>query len=138
MTRKAFDPSLYRANDAKGKGAVMAHLQKEGSYVNAAEDREHDVKELALRHHEVEVRSGWTGAKFPFPTIHIPYRKKRLMGKPFTYWVLNYECTHAMTTDSDAIADSPVVSVANKYVPDGTEEFYDIPTKLFRTVKLNK
>ena len=43
-----------------------------------------------------------------------------------------------MTIDSDAIADSPVVSVANKYVPDGTEEFFDIPTKLFTTIKLKK
>ena len=43
-----------------------------------------------------------------------------------------------MTIERDIIAESQVVSVANKYVPDGTEEFYDIPTKLFRTVKLNK
>lgn len=136
MTRKAFDPSLYRANDAKGKEAIMAHLQSGGSYVNAAEDKKHDVKELSLKHHEVEVRSGWTGPKFPYSTIHIPYRKKRLMDRPFTYWVLNHECTHAMTIDSDIIADSQVVSVANKYVPDGTEEFFDIPTKLFTPVKL--
>ena len=41
-----------------------------------------------------------------------------------------------MTIESDIIAESQVVSVANKYVPDGTEEFFDIPTKLFTTIKL--
>lgn len=136
LARKKFDPALYRANDAKGKGAVVAHLQKEGSFVNAAEDTKHDVKEMALKHHEVEVRSGWTGANFPYETIHIPYRKKRLMNKPFTYWVLNFECTHALTIESEDISGCPIVGVSNKYVPDGSEEFYDVPTEGFTLVKL--
>ena len=136
MTKKAFDPSLYRANDAKGKGAVVAHLQKKGSWINAAEDTKHDIRELQLRRHEVEIRSGWTGAKFPYATIHIPYRKKRLMDKPFTYWVLNYECTHALTISSEGIACCPIEQVANKYVPDGTEEFFDVPVEGFDLIKL--
>jgi len=137
MTRKAFSPSLYKANDAKGKTAVTAHLQKGGSWINASEDKKHDIRELQLLRHEVEIRSGWTGAKFPFDTIHIPYRKKRLMQESFTYWVLNRECTHAMTIQSEDIDCCPIEQVPNKYVPDGTESFFDVPVEGFTLVKLD-
>lgn len=58
------------------------------------------------------------------------------MNKPFTYWVLNFECTHALTIDSEDISGCPIVGVSNKYVPDGSEEFYDVPTEGFTLVKL--
>lgn len=43
---------------------------------------------------EVEVKLGWHGPEFTFPTLYIAHRKKKFMDSPAIFMVLNQSITH--------------------------------------------
>jgi len=75
---------------------------------------------------EVEVKLGWHGPKFTFPTLHISVRKKKFMNSPAMFMVMNNSLTHSAVVSRKLILASPVIEVANATVPTG-ERFYDVP-----------
>lgn len=88
---------------------------------------------------ECERRNIWSNGKFPYDTIHIPYRKKKFveLDYPCIYhaWDSNYE--YAVSIHSNVIKDSPVVEVPNRAIAAG-EYFYDIPMNKTKIIKLNE
>ena len=75
---------------------------------------------------EVEVKLGWHGPTFTFPTLHIAMRKKKFMNSPAMFMVMNNSLTHSAVVSRKLILASPVIEVANATVPTG-ERFYDVP-----------
>ena len=92
------------------------------------EDYTADIKATVEEHHEVEMKSGWSGKWPGWDTVHIPARKKRLLGKSdrLVFWVLNNDCSRAVLVNGIHLKDKYIKSISNKRAPDG-EYFYDIP-----------
>ena len=74
---------------------------------------------------EVEVKLGWHGPTFTFPTLHIAMRKKKFMNSPAIFMVMNNSLTHGAVVSRKLILASPVIEVANATVPSG-ERFFNI------------
>jgi hypothetical protein len=84
---------------------------------------------------EVEVKLGWHGPTFTFPTLHIAMRKKKFMHSPAMFMVMNNSLTHGAIVSRTLILGSPVVEVKNMTVPTG-ERFYDVPAADIQVVNL--
>jgi hypothetical protein len=90
------------------------------------------VKEFGC---EVEVKLGWHGPTFTFPTLHIAMRKKKFMKSPAMFMVMNNSLTHGAIVSRKLILTSPVIEVKNMTVPTG-ERFYDVPAADIQVVNL--
>ena len=75
---------------------------------------------------EVEVKTRWHGPEFDFPTLHIPFRKKKFTKEKVIVFVLNNARSHAAVVGRNDVVKSPVVKVKNKMVPMG-DYFFEIP-----------
>jgi hypothetical protein len=84
---------------------------------------------------EVEVKLGWHGPTFTFPTLHIAMRKKKFMHSPAIFMVMNNSLTHGAVVSRKLILASPVVEVANATVPSG-ERFFNIPVDGVQIINL--
>ena len=73
----------------------------------------------------VEVKTGWHGPEFNYPTLHIPFRKKKITKEKVTFFVLNKARPNAAVAGRNDVVTSPVVKVANKFVPAG-DLVYDV------------
>ena len=92
------------------------------------EDYTADIKATVEEHHEVEMKSGWSGKWPGWNTVHIPARKKRLLGRSdrLVFWVLNNDCSRAVLVNGVHLKDKYIKNISNKRAPEG-EDFYDIP-----------
>ena len=55
---------------------------------------------------EVEVKLGWYGLTFNFPTLHICSRKKKFMSPPSMFMVMNNSLTHGAVVNCKLILAS--------------------------------
>ena len=98
------------------------------------EDYNADIKvvEPEVSYHEVEVKPGWVNDWPPtWDTIHIPYRKKRLIDMQdlpdrLTFYVLRKDLQKAWAIKGSECIQ--IVQVPNKFVSSG-EYFFNIPVK---------
>jgi hypothetical protein len=134
--RKPFEQDIYDEVDGKSKEAVAGYLSSRGVvYTNTEESYGADIMALHPIWHELEHRHDYNGS-FPWESIHIPYRKKRLLnGTKGFYWVINRDYTKALVIDSAHMKEKYVVEVPNKKIEKG-EMFYDIPIKYAQEVSL--
>ena len=84
---------------------------------------------------EVEVKTGWHGPEFNYPTLHIPFRKKKFTKEKVTFFVLNNARSHAAVVSRNDVVTSPVVTVPNKFVPAG-DLFYDVNVQDAKIINL--
>ena len=84
---------------------------------------------------EVEVKTRWHGPEFNFPTLHIPFRKKKFTKEKVTFFVLNNARSHAAVVGRNDVVTSPVVTVPNKFVPAG-DLFYDVNVQDAKIINL--
>ena len=84
---------------------------------------------------EVEVKTRWHGPEFNFPTLHIPFRKKKFTEEKVTFFVLNNARSHAAVVGRNDVVTSPVVTVPNKFVPAG-DLFYDVNVQDAKIINL--
>ena len=84
---------------------------------------------------EVEVKTGWHGPEFNYPTLHIPFRKKKFTKEKVTFFVLNNARSHAAVVSRNDVVTSPVVTVPNKFVPSG-DLFYDVNVQDAKIINL--
>lgn len=87
---------------------------------------------------DVEVRSNWDKEKFPYSTVHVPYRKKKFaILKNFRYFVLNYDMTKCLVCKGSDILKSVIKELKTTRTEKGEkEEFFDVPIKKFKLHKL--
>ena len=104
------------------------------------EDYLADIKVTVNEHHEVEIKVCWATGKWPnWGTIHIPARKKKLLGHSdrIVFWVLNNDCSWAVLVNGVHLKDKYIKSIPTRRTPDG-EDFYDIPISLCNFINLDK
>jgi hypothetical protein len=87
---------------------------------------------------EVEVKHNWSGADFPFETIHFSDRKRKFATADKLTWfvMLNDERTHALIVSGEIFLAAPVVTKNTIYTQ--SEKFVAIPVaqgKLFQLVE---
>lgn len=142
-TPYVFRKDLYNKFDRKSKNYVKLWILK-----NLIDDKETKGPDLIIKEKpiitgyiEVEVKEyGWNedGTFWP-STVHILYRKKRLLDKygKCIFFVLNHEMTHAVIINGDYLKKKYLKEIPNKRHRKG-EYMYDIPIDLCQVVNLRK
>jgi hypothetical protein len=87
---------------------------------------------------EVEVKHNWTGAVFPFDTIHFSNRKRKFATADKLTWfvMLNDERTHALLISGATFLAAPVVTKNTIYTQ--AEQFVAIPVAQGRLIQLRE
>jgi hypothetical protein len=129
MGKKKFSSELHDSVDGPAKDTIvnmLSHMIDRNHSVMSNPDRYgvdiliiDDVGSV-IRGAEVEVKLGWSGGTFPFPSLRIPNRKLGLLmlDVPVDFYVLNREMTHCIEVGIDQILSSPVVLIDNRYAKD--------------------
>ncbi len=140
--KSPFRKDKYDQWDSVAKQAVRSYLLKQNyELATDIEDYDADIKTTkpVVSHHEVEVKLSWS-ADWPesWNTIHIPYRKKRLIDKidspdSLTFYVLKKNLKEAWTIKGSQCLD--IIEVPNKFVSSG-EYFFNIPIKNAKLINL--
>ena len=84
---------------------------------------------------EVETKTGCHGPEFNYPSLRIPFRKKKFTKDRVTFFVLISGRTQAAVVSRKKLLKSPAVQVKNKMVPMG-DYFYEIDPKDVEFVNL--
>lgn len=139
MIRKPFNQAVHDACDPPARDAVIRFHESKGYYAKPFDKYKVDLIienefMVPVGYAEIEMRD-WE--ECPFPTIHIPERKKKLFDNdmPTTYFVVSKSLKKAWWCKTEEILESPLIEVKNKAVPEG-EYFYDVPVDKFRCVDL--
>ena len=126
---KYFDKSQYALHDAHAKEVARQFWIRLGydCIENPDECSVDLLVEVKGRKFgcEVEVKTGWHGSEFNYPTLHIPFRKKKFTKGRVTFFVLNNARSYAAVVGRNYVVKSPIVKVPNKMVPMG-DYFYEI------------
>ena len=124
---KPFSQELYDADD-NAKLLMLAWLHKYQPKLNWRVNPDQYGIDLVCDSHwtiEVEVRHSWTGHRFPFDTLHLPWRKNKFAADGSFFVVMNHEREYALVVDSSSIAAAPTVYKDTKYT--FSERFIAIP-----------
>ena len=121
---KPFDQQLYDRDDP-AKHLVLAWCQAKmpECWINPDE---YGIDIITTRGNiEVGVKHSWKGARFPFPTVQIPIRKRHLCkpGEQMWFAIVNHDLTHHMFISGATAWESPVIEHTHNGV---TELFMDI------------
>lgn len=136
---KPFDQELYNRDDG-AKYFVIDWLKIQGiaAWVNP-DDYGIDLigrGELGVYEIEVEVKQGWSGEYFPYPTLHYAARKMKFV-KPdvnLRFITLNKEWTYAAVTKGVDLEQAKIVQKDTIYTQG--EYFIEVPVsavKIYRT-----
>jgi hypothetical protein len=139
--KKRFSKDLHQENDTLARAAGKRYWGSFGYTVEDNPDRY--GADLIVNtgwevfYSEVEIKRVWSGPTFQYDTLQIPSRKKKFteLDRPCVFVVINKEQTHAFVCSSQALLDSPLVEVPNKYVYSG-EMFYQVPISTLLYVAL--
>ena len=114
VVSKVFSTEHYNADD-NAKHQVIEWLVTRGfmAWVNPDQygiDVQGVCRGLCYEF-EVEVKHNWSGATFPFDTIHFSNRKRKFATPDKLTWfvMLNDERTHALLVSGETFLDAPIV-----------------------------
>lgn len=138
-----FRKDLYNKWDNKAKAALKLWIIK--NLIDDKENKGPDLrvgkKPIVTGNVEVEVKEyGWNADGSFWPdTVHVLYRKKRLIDKygKCVFFILNHACTHAIMIDGSLLKKEYLKEIPNKRHRSG-EYMYDIPIELCEVVNLRK
>lgn len=136
---KYFEPQDFDKFDAAAKSVAQSFWQRLG-YTCIENPDVYGVDLLVEGKDkqfgcEVEVKQSWHGSDFPYPTLHVPFRKKKFTEGPTSFFVLNNGMTHAAMASRTLVTASPVTMVKNYKVPTG-EPFYCVPAQAIQVINL--
>jgi len=134
---KPFSKGNHAANDKAGKKVVIEFLKSKG--IQAIENPDEYGIDVLAAGYEVERRT-IKRPYWPYPTVHVPYRKDKFFKWKCIYAVVVHHIVNndiydsLMFCPSDVVAKSPVVEVPNKSV-EKDEYFFDVPFKEWTVLK---
>jgi len=139
MQIKKFDKALHDKYDPPARAAVAAWIKMKWGF-DALDNPDiygtdliiyRDGKKIGYA--EVEVRQ-WNPC--PYPTIHVPVRKKHMLEVPKTlFFALTQDMTHAYWINGDKTLDFPTIEMRDETKH---EAYYDVPKELFKYVDLTE
>lgn len=114
-----FNLTLIDNPDIYGVDLIVYHKTKKLGYV------------------EVEVRNSWKTDIFPFDTLNVPSRKKKLLTNDMlTYFVsINKTGTRAFMCSDNTVLTSPLEESRNKFVS-SNEYFYKVQLNRLKILNL--
>jgi len=139
MQIKKFDQALHDKYDPPARAAVAAWIKMKWGF-DALDNSDIYGTDLIIYRNgkkigyaEVEVRQ-WNPC--PYPTIHVPVRKKHMLEVPKTlFFALTQDMTHAYWINGDKTLDFPTIEMRDETKH---EAYYDVPKELFKYVDLTE
>lgn len=140
MQIKKFDQVLHDQYDPPARKAVSAWIKMKWG-MDSKDNPDIYGTDLILGRNgkrigfaEVEVRSWYPTC--PFPTIHVPVRKKHMLEAPKTlFFALTQNMTHAYWIKGNAVLAFPFWEMKDDTKH---ELYYDVPKHLFKYVDLTE
>lgn len=134
---KPFDAADYAKYDPVKH--LIINLFENGGHTATVHENQYGV-DLVIDgkyYCEVEQKTAWKGAKFPYDELNIPPRKKKFFDfdKPTLFCVVNKDRTHALFVKADIVKNCPRKEVPNNRLESG-EFFYRVPINQCKIVKL--
>ena len=128
---KPFDKALHDKFDALAKRKAMRWFARHG--VHAFENPDRYGVDLIVPNFgycEVEVKTGWKHGQFPFPSLHLPYRKLKFakLDQPTMFIVWNAGLDRLIWVEGWAMIQLDPVELDNKFM--NREKFFDIDLTL--------
>ena len=136
---KYFDKSQYALHDAHAKEVARQFWIKLG--YDCIENPDEFGVDLLVDGKgrefgcEVETKTGCHGPEFNYPTLRIPFHRKKFTKDRVTFFVLNNARSHAAVVARNDVVKSHIVKVPNKMVPMG-DYSYEIDPKDIEFVNL--
>lgn len=139
---KRFDQNLYEQYDQFGRNRVVMYYAKLGIELKDNPDK-YGVDLIAyddgekIGYVEVEVRASWKSDQFPFDSLHVPERKKKLLTNDLHTVLVSVNCygTRAFICDYRTVLASPLLESPNMYISKG-ERFYKVDPRQINLVRL--
>ena len=127
LAMKPFDKALHDQFDALAKRKAMRWFARHGIHAIENPDRFGvDLIVPTFGYCEVEVKAGWKHGRFPFSSLHLPYRKLKFiqLDQPTMFIVWNASLSRLIWVEDWAI-NLKTVELDNKFM--SREKFFDIP-----------
>ena len=139
---KQFDQNLYDQYDQFGRDRVIMFYKTQGIELKDNPDK-YGVDLIAyddgekIGYVEVEVRASWKSQTFPFDSLHVPERKKKLLTNDLHTVLVSVNCygTQAFICDYRIVLASPLLESPNKHIQKG-ERFYKVDPRQINLVRL--
>ena len=140
---KKFDKNLHEQYDKFGKDKVIALFDKHYKIKLVENEDIYGVDLVAYKDNkkigyvEVEVRNSWKTDLFPFETLNVPERKRKLLiNNMKTYFIsVNKNGSMAFICTAKRVLASDLQESKNKYVASG-EKFFKVDLKDMVLIKL--
>lgn len=141
MKTKQFNQEVHDACDPVARKAVIDFMASNWNLTAMPHPDKYKVDLVVenefmvpVGYAEIEMRD-WEAC--PFPTIHIPRRKRKLFDNdlPTMYFVVSKGLKKAWWCNTEVILDCPLIEVPNRAVQDG-EYFYDVEVTKFKEIVL--
>lgn len=130
MKHKRFDMDMFDLTDSPAREATKQYIARKGyTAIDNPDKYCADLIVEGLCFIECECKLAWRGPKFPWPSVHLPQRKKKFanLSMPVQFYIWNKEYSHAMRICGWQLTDDKLIEVPNKMIANG-EYFYNIPT----------
>jgi len=140
--RKQFSQDLHDQYDTFGRDRIIKYYADQGIELRNNPDQ-YGVDLIAyddgdkIGYVEVEVRQSWKESIFPFDSLHVPERKKKLLENDLHTVLVSVNCygTRAFICDYRTVLSSPLLESPNKFIAKG-ERFYKVDTRSINLVRL--
>jgi len=140
--KKLFDQKLHDQYDQFGRNRVIMFYSQHGIELQENPDK-YGVDLIAyddgdkIGYVEVEVRVSWKSDIFPFDSLHVPERKKKLLENDLHTVLVSVNCygTRAFICDYRTVLASPLLESPNMYISKG-ERFYKVDPRRINLVRL--
>jgi hypothetical protein len=143
MKTKRFDQSLHDQYDNAGREVVKTYFHNRLDIDAKDNPNEYGVDLLLYRNDkligyaEVEVRNNWKTDAFPYDTLNVPYRKKKLLDNdlPTFFFSVNNIRTRMFCCKAEDVLNCEIKENPNKYVK-SDEYFYKVPVSILKTIDI--
>jgi hypothetical protein len=130
---KPFDKSLHDKFDALAKRKAIQWFARHG--VHAIENPDQYGVDLIVPkfgYCEVEMKAGWKNGQFPFPSLHLPYRKLKFakLDRPTMFIVWNAGLDQLLWVEGWAMSHLAPVEIDTRLMK--KEKFFDLPLTMTR------
>lgn len=140
VTRKTFSAKQHDKDDRPAKVVVAGFLVQNWGLI-VLEGEQYDADLVCYRDGdlkgfvEVERRHNWV-EDFPFPTVHVPARKKKffMLDKPTTLFSVRSDLKKALWCPGEVILSSPIEILKNKHCD--SEDFFVVPLDKWKLTDL--
>lgn len=145
MKTKQFDQILHNQYDNAGREVVKSYFSSKLKITAKDNPNLYGVDLILYKDNkmvgyaEVEVRNNWKTDAFPYDTLNVPYRKKKLLENdlPTFFFSVNHIKTRMFCCKAEDILECEIKENPNKYVK-SDEYFYKVPVSRLKIIRIDR